>query len=160
MSRAVKHAQSILGHYWDGIIPVKPEKIIEKIGDLEIIYTEGLSDNISGKKFYDFDKGHYVIEINKNHHENRKRFTAAHELGHYALNHGDKEDVLYRNSSIDSSPDEVEANAFAAEILMPASAIRHLVFEKGVTKIEDLAYQLWVSEQAMLYRLKNLGLIS
>lgn len=159
MSRAVKYAQSILEHYWDGVIPVKPQNIIDEIGDLKVIYQD-FDKNIAGKKFYDFDKGYYVIEVNKNHHPNRQRFTLAHELGHYALQHGNKTDTLYRDSDMDSNPDEVEANAFAAEILMPASAIRHLVFNKGVTTIQDLAQQLWVSEQAMLYRLKNLGLIS
>lgn len=158
MSRAVKYAQSILEHYWDGEIPVKPQNIIAEIDDLEVGF-EDLPNNISGKKFYDFDKGRYVIEVNKNHHPNRQRFTLAHELGHYALQHGDKTDTLYRDSAMDSNPDEIEANTFAAEILMPASAIRHLVFHKDVTKIQDLAQQLWVSEQAMLYRLKSLGLI-
>lgn len=159
MSRAVKYAQNILEHYWDGEIPVKPQNIIAKIGDLEVRF-EDLPDNISGKKFYNFDRGCYVIEVNKNHHPNRKRFTIAHELGHYALQHGNTTDTLYRDSDMDSNSDEIEANTFAAEILMPVSAIRHLVFNNGVTKIQDLAHHLWVSEQAMLYRLKNLGLIS
>ncbi|UYZ68454.1 ImmA/IrrE family metallo-endopeptidase [Moraxella bovis] len=157
MSRAVKYAQSVLKHYWDKQIPIQPERMIDKIDDLEIRY-ENLTDNISGKVNYDFDIKKYIITVNENHHENRQRFTIAHELGHYALNHGSKEYILYRNG--ESDPDEIEANAFAAEILMPTAVIRHLIFEKDITTVQELAQKLWVSEQAMLYRLKNLGLIS
>lgn len=159
MSRPVSYAQSLLTRYWDKTIPVQPEQIISRIDDLELRY-EDMEDNISGKMNYDFDVNKYVITINRNHHENRQRFTMAHELGHYALNHGTKTDTLYRNTSLDNEPDEVEANAFAAEILMPSAAIRDLVFNKGVVTTELLAFKFWVSEQAMLYRLKNLGLIA
>lgn len=159
MSRPVNYAQSLLVRYWDKTIPVQPEQIINQIGDLKLIY-EDLPDNISGKKYYDFDNGYYVIVVNANHYKNRQRFTMAHELGHYALNHGDKEDTLYRDSELENTPDEIEANAFAAEILMPAGVIRHLVFKDGITRVQELANKLWVSEQAMLFRLKNLGLIS
>lgn len=157
MSRAVKYAQSVLKHYWDKQIPVRPEQMIHKISDLQLCYAD-LSDDISGKVHYDFDIKKYIITVNQNHHENRQRFTIAHEMGHYALNHGTKEDVLYRDGSNDS--DEIEANTFAAEILMPTTVIRHLIFEQDIITVRELAHKLWVSEQAMLYRLKNLGLIS
>lgn len=157
MSRAVRYAQSVLKHYWDNQIPIRPENMIEKISDLELCY-EDLPDNISGKVAYDFNIKKYVITVNAKHHENRQRFTIAHELGHYALNHGSKEDVLYRDGN--SDPDEIEANAFAAEILMPSAIIRHLIFERDITTVQELAHKLWVSEQAILYRLKNLGFTS
>lgn len=157
MSRAVKYAQSLLVRYWDKTIPIQPEKLIHKIQDLDLCY-EDLNEQISGKINYDFERSKYVITINKNHHANRQRFTMAHELGHYILNHGTKEDTLYRNGETD--PDEIEANVFAAEILMPTGVIRHLIYEQGITKVSELAEKLWVSESAMIYRLKNLGIIS
>lgn len=63
----------------------------------------------------------------------RRRFTIAHELGHWRLHrHGD-EAVYCRSSAVDSdvvsvrpalaAPEE-EANAFAAAVLMPAQLIR------------------------------------
>ena len=63
----------------------------------------------------------------------RRRFTIAHELGHWRLHrHGD-EAVYCRSSVVDSdvvsarpalpAPEE-EANAFAAAVLMPAQLIR------------------------------------
>lgn len=156
MSRPVDYAQSLLDDYWDRTIPIDPKQIISEIDDLQVV-SESLPDNISGRISYDFDKSSYIITVNENHHPNRQRFTIAHELGHYVLGHGSKEDVLYRNG--ESDPDEIEANAFAAEILMPKGVIHHLVFEQDITDIRVLAKKLWVSDDAMYYRLKNLGLI-
>lgn len=156
MSRPVDYAQSLLACYWDRTIPIDPKQLIDNIDDLQVV-SENLPDNISGRINYDFNKNSYIITVNENHHPNRQRFTIAHELGHYVLGHGSKEDVLYRNG--DSDPDEVEANAFAAEILMPKGVIRHLIFEQDITDIRILAKKLWVSDDAMYYRLRNLGLI-
>lgn len=157
-TRAVQYAQGILERYWDRTIPISPEEIIKKIDDL-VIEPKELPDNISGKVGYDWGKRKYVITVNENHHENRQRFTIAHELGHYALGHGEKTDTLYRDSALESSPDEVEANAFAAEILMPKAVINHLVFNQNISDVRLLARKLWVSEQSMIYRLKNIGLV-
>jgi Zn-dependent peptidase ImmA (M78 family) len=63
--------------------------------------------------------------------EGRKRFTAAHELGHYVLGHGS--DVLQcRPHDIETwdpkvRQEERDANTFAAEVLMPAAVIRPLI---------------------------------
>lgn len=156
MSRPIDYAQSLLVRHWDKTIPVDPRQLIDNIEDLQVV-SENLPDNISGRISYDFGKNSYIIAVNENHHPNRQRFTIAHELGHYVLGHGSKEDVLYRNG--ESDPDEVEANAFAAEILMPKGVVRHLIFEQDITDIRVLAKKLWVSDDAMYYRLKNLGLI-
>lgn len=165
MTKAVNYAQSVLERYWDRTIPINPDQIIQSMTtsmdnpDL-ILEKVPLSDDISGQIKYDFDKKTYVISINSNKHPHHQRFTLAHELGHYALSHGEKYDnqiTLYRNGT--SDPDEIEANAFSAELLMPKAVIRHLVFKENITDISKLAQELFVSEQAMMYRLKNLGLI-
>ena len=51
----------------------------------------------------------------------------AHELGHGILNH-EISQVHYRNSEIDSQTDtqEIEANVFARDILMPATVLAAL----------------------------------
>ena len=63
----------------------------------------------------------------KIHNKNRRRFTVAHELGHGILNH-DISRIHYRNSEIDSQTDmqELEANVFARDILMPATVLAAL----------------------------------
>ncbi len=61
-----------------------------------------------------------VIFINENQSERRKVFTMAHELGHFIMNHGGKENYrLDRQDYSKGSEDETEANYFAASILMP-----------------------------------------
>ena len=83
-TKAVNYAQSLLTRLWDREIPILPDKIINKIDDIELI-SESMSDNMSGKINYDFNKNKYIISVNKDHHPNRQRFTVAHELGHYML---------------------------------------------------------------------------
>ncbi|MEA5085071.1 MAG: ImmA/IrrE family metallo-endopeptidase [Lachnospiraceae bacterium] len=72
----------------------------------------------SGKEIYINDK------INN---RNRRRFTLAHELGHGVLNHNIGT-IHYRNSETDSQTDlqELEANVFARDILMPATVLAAL----------------------------------
>lgn len=63
----------------------------------------------------------------KINHRPRRRFTVAHELGHGILNH-DISKVHYRNNENDSQTDmqELEANVFARDILMPATVLAAL----------------------------------
>lgn len=68
------------------------------------------------------------IFINDNIHTRpRRRFTLAHELGHAILDH-DLGYIHFRNSETDSStnPQELEANVFARNVLMPAAVLAAL----------------------------------
>lgn len=102
----------------------------------------------------------------------RQRFTVAHEIGHYILHKNevtlfvDKgETVLYRdtNSTSGEYRREREANAFAAALLMPKFLIERKIEEKSnqiqsnISLIEQLSTYFEVSEQAMSFRLSNLG---
>lgn len=164
MSKSVDYAQRMLMEYWDKeSIPIIPEKIIDALRNSMdkpdiFVKIEPMVGNISGQIEYDHDKLMYVITINSERHPHHQRFTLAHELGHYALSHGEKYDnqvVLNRDGG--SDPDEVAANAFAAELLMPKAIVKHLIFEQKIFDLQELARRFWVSESAMFYRLKNLG---
>lgn len=61
-----------------------------------------------------------LVIINNSHSSGRKRFTAAHELGHIVL-HPDSDEVDYRISFSASEPKEVEANRFAAATIRAES---------------------------------------
>lgn len=127
------------------------------------VVEEKMGDDESGC-IQKTDSG-YKICVNKKHSENRKRFTIAHELGHFMLHDeligdGIFDNKLYRSDA--SHPNErvqpyheTQANKFAANILMPAPLIAKLK-ESGKTSTEDLAEALEVSEQAMAIRLSNL----
>lgn len=101
----------------------------------------------------------------------RRRFTAAHELGH-ALLHRDRMGRFRKDVSIDEVGDdhdgmEKEANQFAAELLMPAEVCHARADElrksigasdrcpRGVL-VYRLAAELLVSREAMRYRLAEL----
>jgi Zn-dependent peptidase ImmA (M78 family) len=117
-----------------------------------------------------------AIYIQQSDSKGRKRFTLAHELGHFFLKHftGTHVDrgqnyapiVFMRND--DSSKalylPEIAANKFAAELLMPErmvhrqldEVIRNCDTEEEV--ISEMANRFIVSELAMTHRLNNLGI--
>ncbi|MEA5082719.1 MAG: ImmA/IrrE family metallo-endopeptidase [Lachnospiraceae bacterium] len=83
---------------------------------------------VEGDGFIVFSKGKKEIFLNdKVNNRNRRRFTLAHELGHGILNHN-IDIVHYRNSEVDSDIDmqELEANVFARDILMPSTILAAL----------------------------------
>lgn len=124
------------------------------------IIQETLPKNISGVFFR--EGKHLFIYINDNHPEQRQRFSIAHEIGHYlvhstsAFNFGREEQFFLRAKGI-FSPDEVDANQFAAELLMNEELLTKDFYEDA--SLESLAKKYDVSMEAMNYRLINLGLI-
>jgi len=56
-------------------------------------------------------------------------------------------------------PIEASANRFAAELLMPEATLRLMVADRNYASIQSLASAFNVSEVAMTYRLKNLGIV-
>jgi Zn-dependent peptidase ImmA (M78 family) len=114
-----------------------------------------------------------VIGVNSLQGRNRQRFTVAHEIGHFLLHdfdvHVDKSFAVYKtsrnrdeNSSLAIDPEEIEANRFAAELLMPQNMIEEDIEKRFDIDIEDaasiagLAERYEVSEQAMTFRIMNL----
>lgn len=99
----------------------------------------------------------------------RKRFSIAHEIGHYILHYNgmegktfpDTEDyhVSYRDNISTQGFDmaEIEANFFAANLLMPADEVcKQWNNHHSVSFLADF---FWVSKTAMRYRLAYLGCI-
>ncbi len=77
------------------------------------------------------DTDQTVIGVNALHAKNRQRFTIAHKVAHLLL-HSGRDLFIDRNFSVrhrnDTSaeavdPDEMAANALAAELLMPVSDV-------------------------------------
>lgn len=113
-----------------------------------------------------------VIGVNASHHLVRQRFTIAHELGHLLLHattelHIDQVVLKMRDKRAgkDVDEDEMEANRFAAEILVPEKFLRTDLESLGPVNADDddaishLANRYKVSRQAMTIRLTSLGLI-
>lgn len=95
-----------------------------------------------------------IIWISHDAGPRAKKFFLVHELGHLLL-HPKRE--LYRCASCKGSAEEYEANAFVADVTMPAGLIRAQV-DRGVQSLLTLAAMCEVSELSMHYRLVNLGL--
>ena len=92
----------------------------------------------------------------------RQRFTLAHELGHWVCQVKEGHDAPVYCRAVDLAPGadralEREANVFAAELLMPEPAMREQFARTGSPA--ELATWFGVSEEAMRWRLYNLGLL-
>ncbi len=146
-----------------------PVKLREIFADLGIGYRE--EPIVSGESgWIERDGSSYHVVINANEGEQRKRFTAAHELAHYLLHrdlmdHGSRmnrhTDRLFDKATVNQvSPfkphHEAQANRMAAQIVMPAELVREK-HAKGLT-IAQLAEAFQVSNAAMNIRLETLGL--
>jgi Zn-dependent peptidase ImmA (M78 family) len=116
-----------------------------------------MQSNYSG--YFRNVNGKWIIGVNKLHHKNRKRYTLAHELGHYILHKDKNVDIVdttfFRNNKTDSI--EYMANEFAAKLLMPEDKVRDFVDNQGIKNIGELAEKFEVSASAMKYRVVSLG---
>jgi Zn-dependent peptidase ImmA (M78 family) len=153
----------VIERYWHDA----PVDIVAIISELGIYYRE--------EHFFTDDSayiapvnGTYKIVVNAAHPRSRKRFSAAHELGHYTyhrplIGDGIGDGPVYRSDNASryhntriTRAHETQANQFAAKVLMPQDLINRLVVERGYNLPRDvgrLAAALDVSEQALRIRL-------
>lgn len=142
-------------------LPVDPFTLAEKLG-IRVSFSSHLGDGVGGIIVKEAGDAKPQIFLSSSDPSNRQRFTAAHELGHYFSRSGsDQEKYGYIDSRADLSSrgtdgNERWANSFGAELLMPAFAVRKF-FSEGMSE-QRLAREFAVSEQAMHFRLINLGL--
>ena len=157
MTSIQAHANKLLSIFWAGkSLPVDPAEIARQRG-VQVKPLGNPFDSDSG--WFRFVDGRPTIFFNQLESSNRQRFTIAHELGHYELGHGERpRDSAAAFNMYNFDPVEVEANRFAAELLMPEASVRWLV-DRGQTSLSQLGNAFQVSEVAMKYRLKNLGLL-
>lgn len=109
-----------------------------------------------------------IIAVNKNHVATRQRFSIGHELGHWTLHASQNDffDSVYKRESTPLRKNksfEMEANQFAAALLMPDSLIKKAISETDVLEsnwIERIANDFQVSKNAMTFRLVNLGYLA
>jgi Zn-dependent peptidase ImmA (M78 family) len=114
-----------------------------------------------------------LIGLNSRDSDRRQRFTIAHELGHLKLHDGrplivDHSVRVNKRNDISSAAtdrEEIDANAFAAALLMPEPFLMEAIrrhMSRGVVTQDELTQQLAnefeVSTQAMGWRLINLNI--
>lgn len=150
-------AESILRTAWGYRFPVDPVRIARQLG-IDVI-DANLAGDVAGAIVKESGKD-AVILVNQFDHPNRKRFTVAHELGHFVQKSEDTFEYVDRRDTLSSmgvSPDEMYANAFAANLLMPEDEIKRLIKEEKTSDLE-MAMRFGVSREAMKIRLSSLGL--
>ena len=145
-------------------LPINIEGMIRLHG-IQLDKNAELADELSGeiRKIGEED---YKISIQEADHYYRKRFTMAHELGHFLL-HKDKigdgvnDTPAYRTSNANdlfnpkiTLEHEAEANAFAAALLMPKDAVEYYYCEEKKS-IRQMTKIFQMSERALQIRIKN-----
>lgn len=96
-----------------------------------------------------------IIWVKKEDTIERKRFTIAHELGHLFL-HDVCRVEYYRDKTFSGTPEETQANQFAANLLMPQWMIEEYMCGTTNDDIKQLSSAFRVSEIAMGFQLKNI----
>jgi hypothetical protein len=136
--------------------------VVEHRARLPVVVT-ALPGETAGACFH--EGGGAVLWVNGGRSQSlpRRRFTLAHELGHVWCGHdGSVEvDTFATLSGRTSSPFEVQANAFAAEFLVPRAGLDEVVTREPT--LEDtvvVASHFGVSAIMVVYRFKQLGLAS
>jgi Zn-dependent peptidase ImmA (M78 family) len=163
-------AQELLNSLGMRTLPISVEKIAKAMG-ARLQYSP-LDEELSGMVF--IKDGVPIIGVNSLHHPNRQRFTVAHELAHLHLHrehisknvHVDKrfaESMLRRDAVASEGTEglEIDANQFAAALLMPKDKLIELL---GTTQLdiedeqalEELAKKFKVSKATLQYRIRNL----
>jgi Zn-dependent peptidase ImmA (M78 family) len=126
--------------------------------------------NKAARSFRQLKRFHHVSNSNKVF--GTHSFTIAHELGHIVLHRSHLETAIMidksRNfiprdptSAEGTDPLEVQANAFASELLLPAKLVRQVLSESPGDLNDDdyligLAKRFRVSLTAFQFRLENI----
>jgi len=137
-------------------------KVLEDVG--VHVFMDVLPSKLAGLYVFVPDFG-YCVLINKLHPKDRRRWTIAHEYGHFLLDR-DKPGVDYLRPMQRKPENERFADAFAAAFLMPEAGVQRRFYEEVERKsdfnVGDLcrmADYYAVSLMAMTLRLESLNLI-
>lgn len=113
------YARELLADLRIDVIPTPVELVCQKLGII-LQHHSGLScESLIATKH-----GKTAIVVNGNEtYEHRKRFSIGHELGHYTIPSHLESTYRCNLSDLNYTPNkiaELEANQFAAELLMPS----------------------------------------
>ena len=150
--------------------PIDVDRAVRALG-LRVVY-ESLGDEVSGLLIWCPKPA--VICVNRDLPAPKQRLVIAHEMGHVHLGHEfapeqyvhvDRKFDRYRDCiSVGLSEQDLEANAFAGELVMPTKLVKEAALNfRNVPlteeQIQDLAAQFDVTVQSMTIRLSRLGVI-
>jgi Zn-dependent peptidase ImmA (M78 family) len=154
--KTISEVLEIVNHFRERV-PVDVRGLALALG--ASISEDELDPTISGI-LHKHGEGRFSITVNSRHPRLRRRFTIAHEIGHLIfhsnlIGDGIIDNKAYRAEGIQNRSkigQRTEANKFAANLLMPATAIINLQ-DEGITSVKEIAERLGVSEAAVSIRL-------
>jgi Zn-dependent peptidase ImmA (M78 family) len=160
ISVAIAKAREILNHW--SITEPREINVEDIASEMCLLVTEQEISGAVAKLVCTSEVG--VICVKAGIREpSKKRFAIAHEIGHFVL-HKVRERIAFCTDKdfqdwYSHSPDESEANAFAAELLMPAEMFRQrcTAKEPSLTEITELADDFQTSLSATAIRYVEVG---
>ena len=108
------------------VAPIDPEYVAKRLGlEVEYCYASGFEGALVCSKE---TRAGIILVKNSSREDGRRRFTIAHETGHYFLPHRGAKDSVCGSKEVESwdrsLPDEEpEANDFASQLLIPRSLV-------------------------------------
>jgi hypothetical protein len=158
---------------WDGeTLPVPVDDIVDSVLGLRVRTVDDMSmapgcedlqpGEVSGLLLTGL--GEIWVDANEaGQWDTRRRFTVGHEVGHYLIHNDGRPQIFCRQADIveDGEPrngptpkpvPELEADAFAAALLMPAHLVREQAEACG-RDLETMKERFNCSHKAMKYRL-------
>ena len=179
-----RKAQQVLRNAGALTIPVDLDRVPRSLNVR--VHDEDMDEETAGVLIVKGEQRHVLV--NKDHPQNRRRFTIAHELGHLVLHDdevngnasgermfidrqirvyqrvGEASSAVYQqDGSLTTVQQEREANSFAACLLMPAPHVMTAALERDLfdeISVASLAQHFGVSEQAMSIRLQQLQVLT
>ena len=159
ISRQVKAARELLSSC--GIENPAEINISDLITFYDGIVREVPLENCDGRMV--MKNGKSIVSLNSNiEFPQKKRFVLAHELGHILL-HGSKEatfsDDYATLEAYKNGPQEIEANEFASELLMPEPLFKEACIKKKFSPdlLRDLSDKFNTSITSTAYRYRQFG---
>jgi Zn-dependent peptidase ImmA (M78 family) len=160
-AKRARDARQELGYADDGPVP-DLLAAIEDGGGLHAVILE-LMDGLAGAYIAKPDLP--LTFVNGAQAITRQRFTLAHEFGHFRMGHDTVIDKQTMIGGVQRDPNEVAANAFAAEFVMPRVATKawgaaHISGQPTLEHVVVFAHEYGVSPQAARYAFATAGLLT
>lgn len=158
----------ILDTYWSkdrNVYPIDISKILFKMGirvqpfDFSK-YNNNVNDRILGAMVANEED--LVLLYGQGETNSRNRFTLAHELAHCCLTHINEKSmpyIEYRHDGVVEDRNEIRANEFAAELLIPLKELCKILaseYHDTIPPVTELAEMFKVSHNVMKERLRCL----
>lgn len=151
----MRRAAGLLQHAGISREPVDLLDVVSAL-NLEIVRTTG-RPFMAEAALRPVGDGHAIM-VGDAAGERRRRFTIAHEIGHFVLHPGRVAPERGGGVNAAWARQEHEADQFAAELLMPEALVRAALRDHGAD-VRRLADRFEVSRAAMRERLRRLGLV-